>query len=325
MSTPLRLGIPSKGRLMEKTIAFFAEAGLNIRAGGGREYSGSATGIDGIDVALLQAGEMPVALETGAIHLGVTGEDLIREKLRDADGATTLVKSMGFGRADLIVAVPKSWIDVETMADLDDAAAAFREQHGHAMRVATKYLNLTRRFFRENGIAHYRLVESAGATEGAAATGAAEIIVDITSSGETLKANHLKIIFDGTILRSQAQLRASRHAVWDEHSLGALNTLIDRIEARFAAQRRVVLRGALQGGTDGLEDALMAVQASLVSVEGKLVTVGTRSDRAYAAAKVLRERGATRVDSSHPEMLYGAGAGEFQRVASTLRSAAGCP
>ncbi len=318
MNTPLRLGIPSKGRLMEKTIAFFAEAGLTIKAGGGREYSVDATGIDGIDVVLLQAGEMPAALESGAIHLGVTGEDLIREKLRDADAATTLVKSMGFGRANLIVAVPKSWIDVETMADLDDAAATFRELHGHAMRVATKYLTLTRRFFRENGVAHYRLVESAGATEGAAAAGAAEIIVDITSSGETLKANHLKILFDGTILRSQAQLRASRNATWDEPAIATLNTLVDRIEARFAAQRRVILRGALPAGTDGLEAELASVQASLVSIDGKLVTVGTRSDRAYSAAQILRNRGATRVDSSHPDMLYGAGAGEFQRVASTL-------
>jgi len=94
---------------------------------------------------------------------------------------------------------------------------------------------------------------------------------------------------------------------------------VDRIEARFAAQRRVILHGALPVGTDGLEEELTAVQASLVSVEGKLVTVGTRSDRAYAAAQVLRDRGATRVDSTHPEMLYGAGAGEFQRIASTLK------
>lgn len=320
MIAPLRLGIPSKGRLMEKTLGFFSEVGLDIETGGGREYSVSATGIDGIDVVLLQAGEIPCSLESGAIHLGVTGEDLIREKLRDADGATTLVKSMGFGRADLVVAVPKSWIDVETMADLDDAAATFRDLHGHAMRVATKYLTITRRFFRENGVAHYRLVESAGATEGTAAAGAAEIIVDITSSGETLKSNHLKVLFDGTILRSQAQLRASRNAKWTEPTLATLNTLIDRIEARFAARRRVILHGCLDVGIDGLEKELASVQASLVSIEGKLVTVGSRSDRAYAAAQILRDRGATHVDSSHPAMLYGAGAGEFQRVASTLKT-----
>ncbi len=305
---------------MENTLAFLKDAGLKIKAGSGREYSVSSSGIDGIEVVLMQAGEMPAALESGTIHLGVTGEDLIRENLREADTATTLIKDMGFGRADLIVAVPKSWIDVETMGDLDDAAASFRDLHGHAMRVATKYLNLTRRFFREHGVAHYRLVKSAGATEGTVAAGAAEIIVDITSSGETLKANHLKIISDGLILRSQAQLRASRYADWSKEALDALKTLVDRIEARSAAQRRVILQGVLPSGTDGLEDALGAVQASLISAEGKLVIVGTRSDTAYSAAQILRDRGALRVDSSQLEMLYGAGDGEFRRVAATLTS-----
>lgn len=322
MSVPMRLAVPSKGRLMEQTARYFAEAGLNIqKSGTEREYSARATGIDGIEVAYLQAGEIPQALAAGTIHLGVTGEDLIREKLRDADTATTLVKSLGFGRADLVVAVPKSWIDVETMADLDDAAAGFRERHGFAMRVATKYLNLTRRFFRENGIAHYRLLESAGATEGTPAAGAAEIVVDITSSGSTLRANHLKIIFDGTILRSQAQLRASCQADWTGGTLGALQVLIDRIEARAAAKRRVVLRAALSADAQtGLTEALDAVGAALVAVDGPLVTVGARKDAAYAAARLLRERGADRVDSVEPDMLYGAGAGEFERVVASLRS-----
>lgn len=318
MST-LRLAVPSKGRLMEQTAKYFAEAGLKIEPGGDREYAARASGIAGIEVVFMQAGEMPQALASGAIHLGVTGEDLIREKLPNADEATTLVKSLGFGRADLVVAIPKSWIDVETMADLDDAAAAFRVKHGFAMRVATKYLNLTRWFFRENGVAHYRIVESAGATEGTAAAGAAEAIVDITSSGATLRANHLKIVFDGTILRSQAQLRASRCADWSETALGALQSLIDRIEARSAAKRRVVLRAAVATHSrDGMEDALLAVGASLVSSNGPIVVVGAREDAAYAAARILRERGAIRVDSSQPTMLYGAGAGEFERVASTL-------
>ena len=317
MSAPLRLGIPSKGRLMEKTIEFFAEAGLTIKAGGGREYTGRASGIDGIEVALMQAGEMPQALGSGAIHLGVTGEDLIREKLRDADDATTLVKSMGFGRADLVVAVPKSWIDVESMADLDDAAASFRSHHGFAMRVATKYLNLTRQFFRDEGVAHYRIVESAGATEGTAAAGAAEIIVDITSSGETLKANHLKILSGGTILRSQAQLRASVGATWTDETVAALRTLIDRIEARAAAKRQVLLHTSVPQAQT-LSDALNALGATLVSVEGDLVTVSADKDSAWATAQLLRDHGAVRVDSSVPTMLYGAGAGEFERVAATL-------
>lgn len=320
MSGPLRLAVPSKGRLMEQTAAYFAQAGLKIEQGGNREYAARASGIDGIDAVYMQAGEMPQALASGAVHLAVTGEDLIREKLRDADRATTLVKSLGFGRADLVVAVPQSWIDVETMTDLDDAAAAFRERHGFAMRVATKYLNLTRRFFRENGIAHYRLFESAGATEGTAAAGAAEVIVDITSSGATLKANHLKIIFDGTILRSQAQLRASRSADWSETAMTALQALIDRIEARAAAKRRVTLRAAIpKHARDGLDEALVAVGAAMVSADSHIIIVGTREENAYAAARLLRERGAHRVDSVQPDMLYGAGAGEFERVAASLQ------
>lgn len=318
MSGPLRLGVPSKGRLMEKTLAFFAEAGLKITAGGSREYVGRASGVDGIEVALMQAGEMPAALESGAIHLGVTGEDLIRERLRDPDGVTTLVTNMGFGRADLVVAVPKSWIDVETMADLDDAAAAFRRHHGFSMRVATKYLNETRRFFREQGVVDYRIVESAGATEGTVSAGAAEIVVDITSSGETLRANHLKIMGDGLILPSQAQLRASRTAAWGETALAALESLIDRIEARAAARSRVVLSASVDTGA-GLADALTAMGATVTAAQDASVTVEVLEADAYAAARILRDHGAAQVESTRPLMLYGAGGDAFATVAATLR------
>ncbi len=319
MSGPLRLGVPSKGRLMEKTLAFFAEAGLKIEAGGSREYVGRASGIDGIEVALMQAGEMPAALEAGAIHLGVTGKDLIRERLRDPEGATTLVKDMGFGRADLVVAVPKSWIDVETMADLDDAAAAFRARHGMSMRVATKYLNLTREFFRNEGVVHYRIVESAGATEGTVSAGAAEIVVDITSSGETLRANHLKILGGDPIVKSEAQLRASRNAEWSDTAMAALESLIDRIEARDAARGRVILSASLDAEPQELAIALAALNAALVSSEGGRVTVEVAERDAYAAARCLRSHGATRVESVRPQMLYGAGADAFAAVAATLR------
>ena len=319
MSGPLRLGVPSKGRLMEKTLAFFAEAGLKIEAGGSREYVGRASGIDGIEVALMQAGEMPAALEAGAIHLGVTGKDLIRERLRDPEGATTLVKDMGFGRADLVVAVPKSWIDVETMADLDDAAAAFRARHGMSMRVATKYLNLTREFFRNEGVVHYRIVESAGATEGTVSAGAAEIVVDITSSGETLRANHLKILGSDPIVKSEAQLRASRTAEWSDTAMAALESLIERIEARDAARGRVILSASLDAEPQELAIALAALNAALVSSEGSRVTVEVAERDAYAAARCLRSHGAARVESVRPQMLYGAGAEAFAAVAATLR------
>ena len=322
--TALRLALPSKGRLLDDTLAYFGAAGLKIRkTGNARAYAASASGIDGIEIAFMQAGEIPGALGSGAVHLGVTGEDLIREKLPETPPGgpdrTVLVRALGYGRADLVVAVPQSWIDVETLADLDDAAAAFRARHGFPMRVATKYLNLTRRHFREEGLANYRLVPSDGATEGAPASGAAEIVVDITSSGETLRANHLKIIGTEPILRSEAQLRASVAAPWPERTLATLRALIERVEAREAAKGRVVLRCSLPRADRGaLEQALDGADASLIALEENTATVGAPKSQAYAAATILRDFGAPRVDSVTPEMLYGAGSDVFERVESAL-------
>jgi ATP phosphoribosyltransferase len=154
--------------------------------------------------------------------MGVTGEDLIRERLPDHARQVRMAAPMGFGHADLVVAVPSAWIDVETMHDLDEVADEIRERHGHDLRVATKYHNLVRAFFRRHGVADYRLVDSQGATEAAPKNMAAEAIADITSSGETLRANHLKPLDDGLILQSQAMLCISQTADW--HS-GARATL----------------------------------------------------------------------------------------------------
>ncbi len=318
--TSLRLALPSKGRLLDDTLAYFGAAGLKIRkTGNARAYAASASGIDGIEIAFLQAGEIPGVLGNGAVHLGVTGEDLIREKLPEGPDRTVLVRALGYGRADLVVAVPKSWIDVETLADLDDAAATFRARHGFPMRVATKYLSLTRRHFREEGLVNYRLVPSDGATEGAPASGAAEIVVDITSSGETLRANHLKIIGSEPILRSEAQLRASVAAPWPEQTLATLRALVDQVEAREAAKGRVVLRCSLpRPDRATLEAALEAGDASLIALEENTATVGAPKAEAYAAATILRDFGAPRVDSVTPEMLYGAGADVFERVRNAL-------
>ncbi len=134
----------------------------------------------------------------------------MRESIADADKRVLLIDNLGFGSANVVVAVPQAWIDVRTMADLDDVTTGFRAQHNRRMRVATKYINLTRTFFAAHGVVDYRIVESAGATEGAPAVGTAEMIVDITTTGATLAANGLKVLDDGVILRSQANLVASQ-------------------------------------------------------------------------------------------------------------------
>ena len=213
MSGKLVVAVPSKGRLQERANAFFARAGLKLRQeGGARDYRGAFEGVDDVEILFLSAAEIVAQLASGNAHLGVTGEDLMRETVPDANRKLLLLAPLGFGNADVVVAVPRAWIDVRSMADLDDVAAALRAKSGQRMRVATKYVNLTRRFFGEHGLADYRIVESTGATEGAPASGAAEIIVDITTTGSTLAANALKRLDDGTILRSEAQLVAAlRH------------------------------------------------------------------------------------------------------------------
>ncbi len=209
----IRIGVPSKGRLMVETFDWFGARGLPMRlAGADREYSGAVDGIDGVQVVLLSPAEVPRELAAGRIHLGVTGTDLVRETLADWASVVAEVAPLGFGQADLVLAVPAVWIDVETLDDLDAAAAAFRAVHGHRLRIATKYHRLVRDFLAARGVADYQLVDSQGATEGTVKNGTAEAIADITSSGETLRANHLKVLQDALILRSEAMLLRSRHA-----------------------------------------------------------------------------------------------------------------
>ena len=213
MST-ITIALPSKGRMKEDASAIFERAGLPIVAvGNERSYRGKIDGHDDIEIAFLSASEIAREIGAGTVDFGVTGEDLIREGLIDADAKMEIAARLGFGHADVVVAVPEIWLDVDTMADLGDVAADFRSRHGRRLQIATKYWRLTQQHFSsQHGIQLYRIVESLGATEGAPAAGQADIIVDITSTGSTLKANHLKILSDGVILKSQACLVRARKA-----------------------------------------------------------------------------------------------------------------
>ena len=236
---PLIIAVPSKGRLQENANAFFARAGLDVaRPGGARNYRGHLKGIDNVEIAFLSASEIAKELKKGTVHLGVTGEDLIREHLTTPERYIDLLVKLGFGHANVVIAVPKAWIDVRGMEDLGDVAMDMPARYGHRLRIATKYINLTRAFFAEHGIVDYRIVESLGATEGAPAAGSADIIVDITSTGSTLEANNLKILEDGVMLRSEANLVASLTADWSEEAKSALGQILDRVQAEEAGRTR---------------------------------------------------------------------------------------
>jgi ATP phosphoribosyltransferase len=300
MSAPLVLAGPSKGRLQENAEKFFARAGLTlVKPGGARDYRGAVAELDGIEVAYLSASEITAQLAAGAVHLGITGEDLVREMMPDADARVVLIEGLGFGSANVVVAVPQAWIDVRTMADIDDVATAFRHHHGRKMRVATKYVNLTRDFFSRHGVIDYRIVESSGATEGAPAAGTAEMIVDITTTGATLAANGLKVIEDGTILRSQANLVAARGADWDSGARELARAILDRIAAQARARAFREVRARFAAGDDGLVAAAQQ-KFGVVTPFGGASSSGTLTlhcppAQVYALTGFLRENGAEAV------------------------------
>jgi ATP phosphoribosyltransferase len=309
MSAPLLLAVPSKGRLQQNAEAFFARAGLDlVKPRGAREYRGTIAGFDGIEVAYLSAAEITAQLSQGLAHLGITGEDLLREMIPQSDQRIVLITGLGFGFANVVVAVPQAWIDVRSMADLDDVATAFRLRNERKMRLATKYANLTRGFFAEHGVVDYRIVESAGATEGAPAAGTAEMIVDITTTGATLAANGLKVIDDGVILRSQANLVAARSAAWNEGQRETARRLLDRIAARQRAEafREVRTRFA------GMNENLLAAAREKFGVASPfggptssgMLTLHCPPANVPALASFLREQGAEAVSVAAIDYVY---------------------
>lgn len=234
----ITIAVPSKGRLKEATLEAFAAAGIPVvLPEDARNYRGVVKGHPDIEIAFLSASEIARELIAGNIALGVTGEDLAREAVADIEPFIDIAVPLGFGHADVVVAIPQAWIDVATMADLDDVAAQFRQRHGRRLRVATKYWQLTQNFFAGHGIAVYRIVESLGATEGAPASGQADAIVDITSTGSTLRANHLKVPADGVILRSQACLIASRKAGLDASDTRLAAKVVERLREAVSAKK----------------------------------------------------------------------------------------
>ncbi len=300
MTGSLVLALPSKGRLKEQTEDWLADCGVPVVAAGGeRGYSARLRGLADVEVRLVSAGEIAGALFSGDVHLGVTGEDLLREFADDLESQVMLVQALGFGRADLVVAAPRSWIDVETMADVDEVAHLYLARTGRRLRVATKYLTQTRAFFARHGIVDYRIVESSGATEGAPASGAAELVVDITSSGATLAANGLKVLKDGVILSSQAQLAASLAAPWDAARLDAARRLARILEARARAKRSASLTWD-EGMDASASDALVGLAGAVarphcVVVADKLI---------FDATARLAQAGIGPVVVSHPTYVF---------------------
>ena len=213
MKDIINIGIPSKGRLRKDILKIFKKNKLNlISERGERDLLGSIKNLPNVRILYLHAREIIERLGDGSLDLGFSGYDLLKESEINIQNKINVVKKYGFGKATLVVAIPDPWIDAQTVADLEEIAFEFKDKKKKRLRVATKYPNLTREFLFSKGVTQFKLVSSLGATEAYPFTGSSEIITDITSTGETLRANNLRILKDGKILKSEACMMISKSA-----------------------------------------------------------------------------------------------------------------
>jgi ATP phosphoribosyltransferase len=224
----INIGIPSKGRLRKDVLNIFKKNKLKlISERGERDLFGSIKNKKNIKVVYLHAREIIQRLGDGSLDLGFSGFDLLKESEINIQNKINVSKKYNFGKATLVVAIPDEWIDVQTIADLEEIAFEFKDKKKKRLRVGTKYPNLTREFLFSKGVTQFKLVDSLGATETYPFTGSAEIITDITSTGETLRANNLRILKDGEILKSEACMMTSKSSSKDK-SLKSLVKLLSK-------------------------------------------------------------------------------------------------
>ena len=229
MKNLVTIGLPSKGRLKESSLNYLEKNNLKLSSKGGeRGYFADFDNLPNAQVIYLHAREIIERLGDGTLDVGISGLDLLRESSNSLQKKIETLKELDFGKADLVVAVPDDWIDVQTVADLEEVSFYFRDKKNSRLRVATKYPNLTNKFFATKGVTQYRLISSLGATETYPFTGSSEIITDITSTGNTLKANNLRILKDGFILKSYACVLGSKKSLINKNKKKIINLFLGK-------------------------------------------------------------------------------------------------
>ena len=229
MKDLVTIGLPSKGRLKESSLNFLKKNNLKLSSkGGDRDYFADFDNLANAKVIYLHAREIIERLGDGTLDVGISGLDLLGESSNSLQKKVETLKELDFGKANLVVAVPDDWIDVQTIADLEEVSFYFRDKKNLRLRVATKYPNLTNKFFATKGITQYRLISSLGATETYPFTGSSEIITDITSTGSTLKANNLRVLKDGFILQSYACVLASKKSLSNKSKKKTINLFLGK-------------------------------------------------------------------------------------------------
>src|SRR5215471_11229078 len=253
----MRLALPGKGALEAATMSFLAECSMKVSRSNPRQYLARINSMPGLEVVFQRAADIPLLVQDGDATLGITGYDILAEYRGDGDEGVDeddtgdddlmiLERDLGYGNCRLVVAVPETWIDVNTCADLWHLAGYYREHKGRGLRIATKYPALTGQFLRRHGITHCKIITPHGALEAAPLTDTADLIVDLTETGTTLRENRLKLLDDGVVLRSQACLIANAHLLSrNERALQLAVTMLELIDARMQARNRSLLTAHL--------------------------------------------------------------------------------
>lgn len=246
MTKKFTLALPSKGAIAEPTDSFLKEAGLKVTKPNPRQYTGHISSLNNLEVLFQRVKDVVYKVADGTAELGISGLDVVHENM--SDNLVIIHDKLQYGQCSLVVAVPESWVDVQTISDLADVAVEIREKQRRNLRIATTFPNLTRQFFHKNHIYHFNIVKAEGAIEAAPTIGYADVIVDLTQSGTTLRENHLKQIYNGTILDSQACLIGNRQALVEHPELREIvRRLAEYIDASLNGREFSQLTVDIQG------------------------------------------------------------------------------
>jgi ATP phosphoribosyltransferase len=333
----IRFVMTSKGSLYEGTLQFLESCGLKVSRPNPRQYTATIRALPQAEVYLHPASEIVQKIASGDVEFGITGLDLVRELASDEPNVIVVDPNLDFGRSDLVMAVPEAWVDVQTWEDVADLAAEFAST-GRQLRIATKYPNLVRDFCYNSGVNVFTLVDSQGATEAAPSLGYADMIADITTTGTTLRENHLKIVPGSTILRSQACLIAGRQALLqDPAKLDALRTVLELIEARRRARgfsqlianvpgssaaevAARVTESADLGGLQGPTVAPVYPRGGEVAADWFAVSLIVAADRILPAVAHLRSLGSTGIVAMPLQYSFAEHSDTYQRLLEALHA-----
>ena len=320
--------LPSDGELHDPTLQFMRACGLDVRRPSSRRYTGTVPALPGVAVLFQRTADITMKVEEGSAELGITGLDRLLEYRSDEGRVTSIIDDLRFGRCEFVLAVPDSWLDVVSVADLADLALEFH-QEGKQLRIATKYPRLLRGYLFQKGINYFTLVPTTGSLEAAPAAGYADLIADITATGTTLRENGLKTLEEGTILVSQACLIANPiELAMSDKALGLARSLAETMESYLRAQPYYRLTANVQGASEEQVSATILARPQLAGLRGPTiarvynleeqdwysVSLLVKKDMLLEAVEHLRDAGALDIAASQLSYLFDGGSKSFRQL-----------